>query len=192
VQRPADSPPLDLDRLVRVLERHHVEYLLVGGLAAQAHGAQRPTRDFDCLARRTRQNLDRLAAAMREVNARLHVEGLSDEDAAQLPVRVEPETLARMEISTWRTDAGDFDVLADIPDRSGRRLRYDDLVARAAVVRHDRTAVRVRVAALEDVIASKEWANRRKDQEALPELRRLSAHTRSPDPSRRSRSDWRR
>jgi hypothetical protein len=33
----------------------------------------------------------------------------------------------------------------------------------------------IRVAALEDIIASKEWANRPKDQAALPELRALAA-----------------
>jgi len=30
-----------------------------------------------------------------------------------------------MEISTWRTDAGDFDVLAEIPAGDGRRVRYE-------------------------------------------------------------------
>ncbi len=33
--------------------------------------------------------------------------------------------------------------------------------------------MRVRLASLEDVIASKEWANRPKDHEALPELYQL-------------------
>src|SRR6266540_4238141 len=57
---------------------------------------------------------------MRELHARLHVEGLSDGEASRLPVRVVGASLARMEISTWRTNGGDLDVLADIPDRAGR------------------------------------------------------------------------
>jgi hypothetical protein len=36
-----------------------------------------------------------------------------------------------MEISTWRTDAGDLDVLIGIPDRNGRVVGYGELVTRA-------------------------------------------------------------
>jgi hypothetical protein len=118
---PPDHPSLDIERIVRVLDRHSVEYLLVGGVAAAIHGASRPTFDVDCVPRRSALNLARLAAAMRELNARLHVEGLDDAESAQLPVLLDDDMLARMEISTWRTDAGDLDVLADIPDRHGLR-----------------------------------------------------------------------
>lgn len=80
-------------------------------------------------------------------------------------------TLARMRISTWRTDAGDLDILAEIPDREGRQLTYEELAARAAEL--DLDGIAVRVAALEDVIASKERADRPKDRAALDELRAL-------------------
>jgi len=86
-------------------------------------------------------------------------------------VPLDADMLGRMEISTWRTDAGDFDVLTDIPRADGGRSGYDDLLARSAVQHVN--GVAVRVAALEDVIASKEWADRPKDHAALPELRRL-------------------
>ncbi|MDQ6688360.1 MAG: nucleotidyl transferase AbiEii/AbiGii toxin family protein [Actinomycetota bacterium] len=142
-------------------------------MAAIAHGAVRATSDLDCLARRSRENLERLAAAMRELNARLRVEGLSDEEAALLPTPLDSDTLGRMEISTWRTNGGDLDVLTDIPARDGHRLRYEDVIQRAAV--QEVHGIAVRVAALEDVIASKEWADRPKDHEALPELRELAA-----------------
>lgn len=168
-----EATHLDIDRLLATLDRHHVDFLLVGGVAAIAHGATRPTMDLDCLARRSRQNLERLAAAMRELNARLRVAGLSDEEAAELPAKLDSDTLARLEISTWRTDAGDFDVLTDLPARDGRRLRYDELIGRAAV--QEVHGVAVPVAALEDVIASKEWADRPKDRAALPELRELAS-----------------
>ncbi len=170
---PADAADRDPDvtRLIETLDRHRVLYLLVGGVAALAHGAERLTKDLDCVAQRTRANLDHLAAAMRELNARLRVEGLTDEEAAALPLVVDGARLAQMEISTWRTDAGDMDVLADIPDRAGRHLSYEELASRSAELRFH--GVVVRVADLDDVIASKEWADRPKDREALPELRRL-------------------
>jgi hypothetical protein len=161
----------DLVRLAEVLDRHGVEYLVVGGVAARAHGASRPTQDLDCLVRRGRENLERLAAALVELHAHLRVSGLTEDEMAALPVQLDAETLARTELSTWRTDAGDLDLLSDIPDSEGSRRRYEDLVANSS--RIDSDGVSVRVASLQDVIASKEWANRAKDQEALPELRQL-------------------
>lgn len=76
-----------------------------------------------------------------------------------------------MRISTWRTDAGDLDILAEISDRQGRQLSYEELAARATVL--DLDGIAVRVAALDDVIASKERADRPKDRAALEELRTL-------------------
>ncbi len=175
------EPVVDLDRVLTVLNRHGVEYLVVGGAAANLHGATRVTLDFDCLPETSLENLDRLAAAMRELNARLRVAGLSDDEAKELPNPLDAQTLRQLEISTWRTDAGDFDVLAEIPNRQGDHLRYDQLAPRALSI--DVTGKPVRVAALDDVISSKEWANRAKDQAALPELRAIrDAQTQRHDP----------
>jgi hypothetical protein len=113
------GPALDLQRLIEVLDRHGVEVLVVGGVAALAYGARRPTRDLDCLARLEPENLDRLAAAMRELGARMRVQGLSDEEAKALPVPLDGRWLRDRELSTWRTDAGDFDVLTNLPRRDG-------------------------------------------------------------------------
>lgn len=143
----------------------------MGGVAARAHGAQRLTCDVDCLPERSRDNLDRLAAGMRDLDARLRVEGLRDEEWSLLPVRLTGPTLARLEISTWRTDAGDLDILAGIPGGDGRHLLYEDLIVRASELNLD--GIVVRIAALDDVIASKEWSNRPKDDDALSELRHL-------------------
>jgi len=165
----AEGP--DLQRITDALARRHVEYLFVGGIAARAYGARRPTCDVDCMPEPSRENLDRLAAAMRDLHARLRVEGLSDDEAAQLPVQITGSTLVRMEISTWRTDGGDLDILAAIPDEGGRHMSYRELVERASELNLD--GIVLRVASLDDIIASKEWSNRPKDREALPELRSL-------------------
>lgn len=154
-----------------MLDKHGVEYLIVGGVAARAYGASRETKDIDCLVRRTRANLDRLAAAMRDLHARLRVDGLSDAEAALLPVQIDAVTLNAIEISTWRTDAGDLDVLVEIPGRDGRRRLYDDLATDSRQL--DYGGIAVRVAGLNDIIATKEWAHRPKDLEALPELYEL-------------------
>ena len=175
-----DDTPLDVALLVGTLERHGVEYLVVGGIAAQGYGAARPTKDFDCLVRRGQANLDRLAAAMVELGARLRVQGLTDDESRALPVQMDGAMLAQNEISTWRTDAGDLDVLTNIPAGDGRRLRYEDLAHRANIVQGNGFVLRA--ANLADIVASKEWADRPKDREALAELCEILAERLSPAP----------
>ena len=58
-----DAPPLDSESLVSLLDRHGVAYVLVGGLAAVAHGATRATFDIDIVPRWETHNLDALAGA---------------------------------------------------------------------------------------------------------------------------------
>lgn len=169
----------DLARLVEVLDRHGVDYLVVGGVAARAHGATRATQDLDCLVRRSKDNLAKMAAVLVELHAHLRVGGLSDEEMAALPVRIDAETLARSEISTWRTDAGDMDILSDIPSVAGPLRTYQDLLPRSVRLQAD--GVALMVASLEDVISSKTKANRDKDRAALPELKALAERRRSED-----------
>lgn len=75
------------------------------------------------------------------------------------------------------------DVLVNIPGRDGKRRLYDDLATSSRAL--DYAGIAVRVAGLSDIIASKEWANRPKDQEALPELYDLRdrAERSAEDPS---------
>ncbi len=168
---PPDGPPHDLPRLIATLDRHGVEYLIVGGAAGYAYGVQRPTDDADCVVRREKANLDRLAGALRELHARLRVGGMSDEEARELPVQIDATTLDLAGMSTWMTDAGPFDVLAGLEAPDGRLVAYDELAARATLLRGD--GFTIRAAALEDIIAAKERANRPKDHETLPELRAI-------------------
>jgi hypothetical protein len=63
------------------------------------------------------------------------------------------------------------DIMFDMADRSGTRHDYEFYEPRSA--RQDLAGTVVLIAALPDVIASKEHANRPKDHDALPELRTL-------------------
>ena len=64
--------------LLRVLDRHGVEYVLIGGRAASLHGSLFVTTDVDITPATDPANLDRLAAALTEVEARVRVEGERD------------------------------------------------------------------------------------------------------------------
>jgi hypothetical protein len=154
-----------------VLDRFDVAYIVVGGAAAFAYGAERSTEDADCVVRRDRLNLDRLATALVSLNARLRVEGMSDEEAKMLPVAIDATMLESAGMTTWMTDAGAFDILAGLERRDGRLAAYDELEVRSMILEGD--GFEIRVASLEDIIEAKERAGRRKDLAALPELRAL-------------------
>jgi hypothetical protein len=164
-----DAPPLDPDALIGALERHQVSFVAVGGLAPQWQGAQRPTKDLDVCPAWDRENLERMARALRELGARLSG---SDAPPEGLAMPLDGVMLSRMEITTWRTDAGDIDILLGIP-RDGRwdLARYEQLRENATLIEVGEHTILV--AALDDIIRSKEVADRPPDREALPELRRL-------------------
>jgi hypothetical protein len=159
----ADARLFDPEAILGALERHGVDYVLIGGLAASLHGSPHVTTDVDITPARERKNLERLAEALEEMDARIRTEGEPD----GLPVDRSPEMLSDASILNLTTRHGDLD-LAFVP--AGTR-GYDDLRRRAVEIRVHKT--RVVVAALADVIRSKEAAGRDKDRLALPTLRRL-------------------
>ena len=126
------------------------------------------------------ENLHRLADLWRELRARLRVRGLTDEEARQLPVQLDGVTLHSFGSSTWMTDAGPVGLLADLRDRKEDRHAYPDLIERA--VSFEVGAIIVRLAALDDIVASKEFADRDKDRAALPELHELQQRLRHRSP----------
>ena len=165
--------PFDPARVLETLDRHGVDYIVVGGIGGRLHGASRRTDDFDAVMRWTPANLQRVADALGELGVRIRAEGLDDEVARTLPAP-NAATLEPMELSTWRTDAGDVDVLRNLPTLDGGRADFEQLDRNAVIVDLDDASVRV--ASLDDIIDSKAWSNRPKDREALPELRELSDH----------------
>jgi hypothetical protein len=148
--------------MLAALETEGVRYVVIGGVAAIVAGATHLTLDLDITPARDRDNLDRVAAALRRLNARLH--GLPDE-AAEL-FELDGQTLAGG--STWKflTDHGELDVVLDPDGTRG----YADLLRKAR--RTEVGGISVMVAALEDVIRSKEAADRARDRAVLDDLRR--------------------
>ena len=161
----------DVGAIVALFDRHGVAFVLVGGAAATLLGATRQTFDVDAVVATERANLERAAAALIEAGARLRIGGMSDDDARQLVVPLDAEWLARTPISTWQTDLGALDLLAGIPDLDGAQVAHASLDERASA--HYVDGIAVRVASLDDIIASKRRANRRKDRDALDELEAL-------------------
>jgi hypothetical protein len=149
-------------QMLRSLEAHHVRYVVIGAIAAIAAGAPILTTDLDVTPERSEENLDRLALALRDLDARLRTEA----DPVGVPFPIEAATLDTADSWTLTTKAGDLDLVFSPAGTRG----YDDFRRRA---RRERIAgVRVPVADLADVIRSKEAAGREKDSMQLPILRR--------------------
>lgn len=93
---------LDLRRLFAVLHAYRVAYVLIGGLAAVVHGSPFPTEDADITPNDDRKNLERLAAALRELNARIRTEGVPE----GVPFACDALSLAAVQTWNLTTDAG--------------------------------------------------------------------------------------
>jgi len=91
VPEPAPPAPLDPERLLTTLAQHGVRFVLVGALAARLHGFPRVTADADITPARDPENLARLAAALRELQARVYTESVPE----GLPFDCSAQALAR-------------------------------------------------------------------------------------------------
>lgn len=161
----SDLPPaLDPERVFATLERHGVDFTVIGGFAVIAHGYVRATRDIDILAAQDRENLGRLAAAFEELHAR--VRGV---DADQLPVSpTDPEDLGSGANWTLETDAGWVDYMTDIPGAAP----YKQISAYASVV--EIRGVRIKIVGLDHLISMKRASGRPRD---LADIAALSPNT---------------
>jgi hypothetical protein len=159
------TPDVDVDAILAALDDHAVDYIVIGGFAAELYDvAIPPTRDIDITPEMSRDNLERLAAALNDLDAAYRVvDGPSG--GLEVPGGVTAEALSPMITVTFVTSAGPFDICLR-PEGTGG---FADLVrGRRELPFGDR---RVPVASLEDVIRSKEAAGRGKDLLVIPALR---------------------
>ena len=155
--------PFDPELLFKTLARHQVEFVLIGALAAKLQGFPRFTRDADITPARDATNLLHLAAALRELDARIYTEPIPE----GLPFDCSPQMLGRADIWNLITAAGRL----DLAFRPSGTTGYDDLVSHAVhfeVYGHDLVTAR-----LEDIIRSKEAANRPQDRQDVEVMREM-------------------
>ena len=154
-------PRFEPEVILRTLAANQVRFVVIGGFAAVLHGSGLFTYDADITPDPEPANLRRLCRSLVELGARIRT--LADPEGA--PFHCDEHFLERMSTLNLVTDHGDFDLSfrpAAFPNG------FDDLVERS--VPFDVGGFVVRVAALDDVIRSKESANRDKDRAALPQL----------------------
>lgn len=163
------APPLNAGAILKALLDHGVEFVVVGGIASTGHGSTRFTKDLDICPAWNDANLAKVTAALRALGAQMKTD-----QARGMGTQPSVRMLRKMEITTWRTPNGDVDVLLGIPKAKNWQLaQYRQLNENAVIL--DVGDQQVLIASLEDIIRSKEIADRPADHAALPELRELLA-----------------
>lgn len=158
------NPPRFKDAL-ETFARHDVELIVVGGVAAVLGGAPMATFDLDVVHARNADNLERLRAALDELDARYR-------DPAGRLLRPDTPGLAGPGHHLLLTRCGPVDLLGAI----GRGRVYEDLLPDAPIV--ELGGLSVRVLGLAALIRTKEEAGRDKDLAVLDLLRQALSGSR--------------
>lgn len=144
-------------RIIEVLERHQVDYIVIGGAASQSRGWRGRTQDIDVTPARDAGNLTRLASALTELDARFRVDETRYPDGFRPPGGLDARTFREPVSVAFITPQGHLDVCL-VPD--GFPGGYNDLLINAEVLRVAQTTRTARVADAADILESKIAANR--------------------------------
>ena len=164
------EPDFSPELILGVLARHRVHLVLIGGFAAVIHGSPYVTTDVDIVPDADAENLDRLSAALHELNARVWTSA----EPEGIPFDHDAASLAAVRVWNLVTDFGHLDLTFEPSGTTGYAAVARDAI-HLTILGAD-----VDVASLADVIRSKEAAGRDKDRLVLPVLRRIQAETGHP------------
>lgn len=152
-------PELDPGTIVRVLNKHDVRYVIIGGIAAELHNLPVPTTvDIDLTPARDHKNLERLARAFDELEAGLYTADAAGTWFPRTPV----ELWSQYDTVHLMTVAGPIDIVFT-PD--GAPSGYADLAEHAVRAElHGQTVMIITVTKWESM---KQATGRAKDLEHL-------------------------
>jgi hypothetical protein len=145
------------DLIFRSLADHQVEFLLVGGLAATAHGASIITVDTDICFRQTPENCDRLARSLESIEAEIY-------PPRPAPIPITGELLRTHRIIHLRTRAGRLDVMASVPGLGG----FEEISPGATIITVG--DLQIPMLSLDQLIRAKQALDQPKDREHLDQL----------------------
>lgn len=147
--------------VLEMLNRGGVRYILIGGVAGNVHGSARLTYDLDVVYARDRENIQRLAAALK-----LHSPYLRGAPPG-LPFTFDERTIRNGLNFTLTTSLGDFDLLGEVAGGGSyaQLLPYCETISEGGLA--------FQCVTLEGLIQLKRAAGRPKDLEAIAELQAI-------------------
>lgn len=160
--RPVNWPEFRPTRLLRSLVDAGIDFVVIGGYAAIAHGSAQVTRDLDVCYSPGPENLEALGRGLVELDARLR--GVTDD----VPFVPDGATLRGTRVLTLETREGPLDILAEPAGAPGYRA------LRERAIEVPVAGVVVRIASLEDLLAMKRALGRPKDLLAVEELEAIA------------------
>ena len=160
----------DFQRIYESLVRGGVEFVLIGGCAANLHGSPRYTLDVDVVYRRSHDNMQRIADTL--APHRPYLRGAPP----GLPFKLDAATLHAGLNFTLTTELGDLDLLGEVAGGGTYEALLPFVESKMAF------GVALPCVSLEKLIALKRAAGRPKDFEPIAELEairqeRLSGRT---------------
>lgn len=148
----------DYRELIHLLVDGHVDFIIVGGVAARAHGSSRFTDDLDIVYRRDRANVSRLVDSLAPLSP--YLRGAPP----GLPFQWQTETLWRGLNFTLTTSLGPVDVLGEITLGGN----YESLLPYTEIL--ELFGKKCLCLGIKRLIEVKRAAGRPKDFEAIAEL----------------------
>ena len=158
----------DFLALLHELFAAEVEYVVVGGVAAILEGAPVTTLDLDIVYSPDQDNLQRLLALLKKLDARYR-------DPAGRDIRPTLERLESHKVNLLETKLGPLDAMQSI----GAQWTWNDVEERSHLLEVGKLAIRV--LDLAAIIESKVAADREKDRAMLPVLRQTLEESRRPN-----------
>jgi len=152
---------MQLRVLLTLLVDQKIRFSVIGGVALIARGVQRATQDLDIAYARDRQNLARLAAALKPLHPKLR--GVPGD----LPFVLDESSLRSGLNFTLDTDLGPLDLLGEVPGLG----TFDQVDALSSEL--DIGGTQVAVLTVEGLVRSKRAAGRPKDLVDLGYLQSL-------------------
>ena len=148
----------DLHQIAEVFAKHGVEFIVIGGQAESLMGSARVTYDVDLCYRRTQNNLERLAEALKQLKPTLRGA------PPNLAFVIDARSLALGNNYTFETPLGSLDLLGWIDPLGG----YDAVIKNAET--YPVGDIELKVIGLADLIRVKEHIGRAKDRDSLWQL----------------------
>lgn len=165
----ASAAAFDPERIFRVLAAHDVAFVLVGALAARLQGFPRLTADADLTPDPRPDNLDRLAAALQALEARVFTDSVPE----GLPFDCTGRSLGRVKLWNLTTAAGRIDLIFRPAGTNG----YEEI--RTDALRFELNGAPLYAASLASILRSKEAAGRPQDRQDVILIRQMLAADRA-------------